>query len=444
MTVDGIKPVDNVRSSSDRHISVAMKNNNYHKLRTRNMFRILSLASIVACVSGAVDVHVEDAKTWKTRSHHNKQKSRGFAYEKELANEMYELDPSAIKTLDQKRSEASLMKQASDDGLYQILSVSPTEIDNNDVVTVTYFSNSPNSQSGGDWIAAYSPSDVDIFTTVPVKYGYCDEDLNYLQNGNGQLTFNMTNLRSDIKFYYFTGGTYSPVLVNSSDSLVTFNNVNEPLRPRIVATGDPNVLMLLWSSAYSTTPTLRWGTSSKDYSTNVTANTTELLVEQMSGPPANTSGWREQGLIHSAFLHGMTALANTRIYYVFGDSITNDFSGEYIFQVPPIAGTNPPTRPTTAILYCDMGRGSTDDTYTWNEYGRPAIEVMAAVGDEVLRGEVDVVFHGGDISYATGMMAVWDFFLNSLSPVASGALYLLTVGNHVSRSNMFICALCVT
>jgi hypothetical protein len=151
----------------------------------------------------------------------------------------------------------------------------------------------------------------------------------------------------------------------------------------------------------------------------------------MSGPPANTTGWREQGLIHTAPLAGMTALANTRIYYSFGDAITDDFSGEYFFQVPPLAGTQPPSRPTTAVLYCDMGRGSTDDTYTWNEYGRPAVAIMEAVGDEVLRGEVDVVFHGGDISYATGMMAVWDFFMNALSPVASGALYMTTVGNHV-------------
>lgn len=160
----------------------------------------------------------------------------------------------------------------------------------------------------------------------------------------------------------------------------------------------------------------------------------------MQGPPANTTGWREQGLIHTAALTGMAALANTRIYYTFGDVFTDDFSDEYVFQVPPLAGTNPPSRPTTAILYCDMGRGSTDDTYTWNEYGRPAVAVMEAVGDEVVRGEVDVVFHGGDISYATGIMAVWDFFMNSLSPVASGALYMTTVGNHV-RLLPFSCSI---
>jgi hypothetical protein len=398
------------------------------------MLHLLTLLTAVTVASA--DVHVESVRTWNSKPYHNKGLSKGFPYEKEISNEMFNVIPGNIMTLEQKRQESLRTKAAVDDGTYEILTVSPTAIDNNDVITVSFFSTNPtpHTSSGydGDWIGAYSPSDVDITTTVPVKYGWCDEDLDYMKNGNGQLTFNMTNLRADIKFYYFTGGTATPVNVNSSDTTVVFNDINEPLRPRVVPTGDPDTFNLLWSSATSTAPTLRWGTSTGSYPNIVSAVTTELLKEQMSGPPANSTGWREQGLIHTAPLAGMEALANSRIYYIFGDNATDFFSGEYVFQVPPLAGTNPPNRSTTAVLYCDMGRGSTDDTYTWNEYGRPAVAVMEAVGDEVLRGEVDVVFHGGDISYATGMMAVWDFFMNSLSPVASGALYLTTVGNHES------------
>ncbi len=47
-------------------------------------------------------------------------------------------------------------------------------------------------------------------------------------------------------------------------------------------------------------------------------------------------------------------------------------------------------------------------------------------------GKIDAVFHGGDISYATGYEAVGDFFLDQISSIASGALYLTTVGNHES------------
>ena len=31
----------------------------------------------------------------------------------------------------------------------------------------------------------------------------------------------------------------------------------------------------------------------------------------------------------------MVALSNTRIYYKFGDQKTDDYSKEYVFQVPP-------------------------------------------------------------------------------------------------------------
>lgn len=95
-------------------------------------------------------------------------------------------------------------------------------------------------------------------------------------------------------------------------------------------------------------------------------------------------------------------------------------------------GTQPPNRPTVAILYDDLGRGSSDMSYTWYEYGRPSFATISAIGDEVARGGVDVVYHGGDISYAVGYLAVWDFYGDMMSPVTGSALYLTTVGNHES------------
>ena len=76
--------------------------------------------------------------------------------------------------------------------IYNITSVSPNVIRNDDVITVTYYSNHPKS---GDWIGAYSPSTVTLNATVPVKYGYCNEDTDYVNTGSGSLRFNMTNLR---------------------------------------------------------------------------------------------------------------------------------------------------------------------------------------------------------------------------------------------------------
>jgi len=167
----------------------------------------------------------------------------------------------------------------------------------------------------------------------------------------------------------------------------------------------------------------------------MSCNATKSTIPQssMCGPPANTTGWRDLGQINWAKFTGMKSYeAGTKIFYRFGDSATNTWSKEHIFFVPPLAGKVPKTRPTRVVLYDDLGRGSMDGTFTWNEYGRPSMYTVMAVGAEVAAGNIDAVYHGGDISYATGYAAVWDFFLDMLSPVSSSVLYMSTVGNHES------------
>ncbi|KAJ1434319.1 Metallo-dependent phosphatase-like protein, partial [Ochromonadaceae sp. CCMP2298] len=299
-------------------------------------------------------------------------------------------------------------------------------------VTVTFSSSAP---SGSDWIGAYSPPGQDVTQTTPVKYGWCDETDSYTTQGAGVLTFNLTNLREDVEFIYFTNSTSHAVVVLVSEQRVSFKNPNQPLRPRVVATGDLDVLNLLWSSATSTAPTLKWGTTSGVYGTEVGAETSSIEQDEVCGAPASTYGWRNLGLIHTAPMAGMKALAGEKVYYVFGDEETQDYSGEFVLHVPPLPGSvvvEGGVRPTRAILYDDLGRGSSDSTFTWNEYGRPSMYTMQSVGALVDAGEVDVIYHGGDISYATGYIAVWDFFMDMISPVAAGVVYLSTVGNHES------------
>lgn len=97
------------------------------------------------------------------------------------------------------------------------------------------------------------------------------------------------------------------------------------------------------------------------------------------------------------------------------------------------------------------------------EYGRPSIFTIESVANEVANGNVDAIYHGGDIrylnplipflydktsiglgdgvyrlealviyicvcSYATGYIAVWDFYMDQISSMAGGAIYLTTVG----------------
>eukprot|EP01039_Chlorochromonas_danica_P000779 gene779-844_t len=319
---------------------------------------------------------------------------------------------------------------------YEISSVSPTLIKNDDIVTVILNTSTPSST---DWVGAYSPPDVNISESAPVKFGYCkDGSGDYLNSGVAQLTFNMTNLRAGIKFYYFTNDVTSPVKVATSNTIVHFADINEPLRNRILPTGDPNVYQLLWSSANSSQPIVKWGTQSKVYSYVVNASTVHVNQSEMCGAPANSTGWRDLGSIHQVNISGILDLdlSSKSIFYVFGDgSVDGTMSKEVEFLVPPRAGRQPPSRPTVVALLADLGVGSTDSSYdsqVWEEACAPAANTSMSLGERVRLQEVDAVFLSGDISYADGYMASWDFFLDEVSPILGGSLFLSTVGNHES------------
>lgn len=59
-----------------------------------------------------------------------------------------------------------------------------------------------------------------------------------------------------------------------------------------------------------------------------------------------------------------------------------------------------------------------------------SLSVVKAMSDEVNNGNVDSIFHIGDISYATGFLVEWDFFLHQITPVASRVSYMTAIGNH--------------
>ena len=82
----------------------------------------------------------------------------------------------------------------------------PLGINNQDIIDIKF---SSSQSSKGDWIAAYSPAEANISEVVPVKWAYADVSPTYSTTGEGILTFNFTNLRQNISFYYFTGGIYN-------------------------------------------------------------------------------------------------------------------------------------------------------------------------------------------------------------------------------------------
>lgn len=351
------------------------------------------------------------------------------------------LDLISIENIQHSASASASASSSSDistaaTAVYSFTSISPLWINNDDLVTISYYSSYP---KPGDWIAAYSPPNANILSTSPVKFGNCSSNHtnNYLRTGSGVLQFNMTNLRAGIQFVYFTGGLQTPVAQTTSTQIVNFHNINEPVRNRIVPTGNPNAFTLLWSAYNMTKPQLQWGLHPAQLVFTASANSTSIAKSSLCGAPANTIGWRDPGTIYYANFTGILdkKLSNQNISYRFGDASEDNWSQVFTFHVPPLAGTQPPNRPTKVVVFADLGIGTTDtsyDTEVWSESCPPAINTTMGVSDLIQRGQVDAVFHSGDIAYANGYMSSWDFFLDMIAPMSGSVAYLTTVGNHES------------
>lgn len=172
-------------------------------------------------------------------------------------------------------------------------------------------------------------------------------------------------------------------------------------------------------------------------------NISSVEKSSLCGAPANSSGWHDFGMIHTA-----TFTASGALYYIFGDDLTNDWSEEFKFTPPPAPGVLGVDRPARIALLADMGLGSSEslhgsgqtedpglggDAFTWTETGYPSYNCTQSLGRFVDKDQLDAVFLNGDISYANGYLASWDFYLNMITPFSGRIAFMNTVGNEAKK-----------
>jgi hypothetical protein len=359
---------------------------------------------------------------------------------------------------------------------YGFIAISPLLIQNNDVVTVQFASRAP---SVDDWIGAYTSAnvlDIERSKTVPFLYGCCTgscpwintyflgkipSDNHYLTTGKGILRFNFTNIRSDIRFYYFVGNQTHYKVVAKSSEVVSFQNVNEPLKNRIVPTHDPNIFHLLWSTKSSRIPFLKWGLQSDHYKFISYAKTSKIEKNSLCGAPANSTGFHDLGTINTGIFNlsliedirrsvDTTERNDLNLYYIFGDSYSSLQSKEFQFLVPPLPGQHSSysslnssnsvlsSSLTSIAVVGDLGVGlppldSTSASISfWNLTCPPAFDTIASLNHLVHSPDntIHALLHVGDLSYANGFLVVWDSYLEMLQPIISKIPYFTAVGNH--------------
>ncbi|KAJ4979818.1 hypothetical protein NE237_010598 [Protea cynaroides] len=338
-----------------------------------------------------------------------------------------------------------------------ISGVAASGLSNDQNVTVTVSGVLHPSKS--DWVAMISPSNSDVsgcplnaamylqtgdtsklplLCHYPVKAQYVSTDSDYLdcnkeeckkhiggscavKTCNASLTFHVINIRTDIEFVFFTGGFDTPCILKRTAPM-KFATPNTPLYSHlssIDSTGES--MRVTWVSGDQNPQQVKYGNGNNQTS-EVTTFTQKDMCSSVIASPAKDFGWHDPGYIHTAVMTGLQP--STSYYYKYGsDSV--GWSDQIQFQTPPAGGS----AELKFLAYGDMGKAPKDASV--EHYIQPgSTSVVDAMAKEVESGKIDSIFHIGDISYATGFLVEWDFFLHQISPLASHVSYMTAIGNH--------------
>ncbi|KAM5551965.1 hypothetical protein ABKV19_026704 [Rosa sericea] len=313
-----------------------------------------------------------------------------------------------------------------------------------------------------DWVAMISPANSDVSTCplntfyyvqtgdfsklpllchYPVKATYMSTDPDYLsckkkeckkyQNGtsqcavstcSGSLTFHVINIRTDIEFVLFSGGFELPCILKKANPL-KFANPNKPLYGYLSSIDSTGTSMkLTWVSGDEKPQQVQYGDGKSQTSVVTTFSQDDMQSSAAIPSPAKDFGWHDPGFIHSAVMTGLKP-SSSYSYRYGSDSV--GWSDRIQFRTPPVGGSDE----LNFLAFGDMGKAPRDSSV--EHYIQPgSLSVIKAVTDEINSGNVDSIFHIGDISYATGFLVEWDFFLHQINPVASRVSYMTAIGNH--------------
>ncbi|CAN1344543.1 Probable inactive purple acid phosphatase 27 [Linum perenne] len=226
---------------------------------------------------------------------------------------------------------------------------------------------------------------------------------------------------TDVEFVFFTGGFDAPCILTRSGPL-KFANPNQPLYSHISSIDSSGTSMkVTWVSGSEESQEVRYG-DERTAKSEATTFTNDDMCSSVIPSPAKDFGWHDPGYIHSAVLTGLDP--STTFTYKYG-SDSAGWSDELKMKTPPAGGSDE----VRFLAYGDMGKAPRDPSA--EHYIQPgSLKVVKAMTDEVESGNVDSIFHIGDISYATGFLVEWDYFLQLISPMASRVSYMTAIGNH--------------
>lgn len=101
------------------------------------------------------------------------------------------------------------------------------------------------------------------------------------------------------------------------------------------------------------------------------------------------------------------------------------WSQRYQFKASPYPGQNSVQR---VVIFGDMGKYEADGSNDYNTFQPGSLNTTLQLIKDLKN--IDIVFHIGDICYASGYISQWDQFTSQIEPIASRVPYMIASGNH--------------
>lgn len=171
---------------------------------------------------------------------------------------------------------------------------------------------------------------------------------------------------------------------------------------------DPTQMIVSWiTTSFSSASQVTYGTLSSSLSSVATGNYTSY-----------TAGSYKSGAIHHVTITGLKP--DTTYFYQCGDTSANQLSGILSFKTLPAVGSK-----ATFSLGIIGDLGNTVDSQT-------------TVNHILSNGDINMVLHAGDLSYANCNQPLWDSYGVMVSTLASKVAWMAGPGNHEIEGNLTI------
>ena len=312
-----------------------------------------------------------------------------------------------------------------------VLNVSSSSYSNGDLLTV-------------NWKAVSSPCPDDFlgifFLEVPLDSGQClfremvarvfrcsvlgardYLDFEFVREGMTNVSWTMLNLRRQLQFRFYRReenctGNYS--LLGQS-SMVEPVNFNEPTQIHLAFADQLSEMFVSYTSnSNASLPQCQYGLSVDSLSLHADGESESYVASDMCEGQANLVG--PQSYIHPGYLHTILLrdLRPSTIYFYQVGTAEQGWSNIYQFL------TRPPWNDESEvnlIAYGDMGVSPIQSG------------ARATIDRVLLRAQaknVTAILHIGDLSYARGIGALWESYMDQIEPTSARFPYMVGIGNH--------------